>query len=128
MANSIWITGSGQDVFGTSLTKNQTDNFLNSGVGNTFTGIGGNINITGIASSGSPSDPATDSNTTINLTAHSPPIKGVSDTFTLDGSNNALNDLTATQNATIKFSVLGNGGANSVDVTKATTSKITVSI
>ena len=49
MANSIWITGSGQAVFGASLNKNQTDNFLNSGVGNMFTGIGGNINITGIA-------------------------------------------------------------------------------
>ena len=128
MANSIWITGSAQAVFGTSLNKNQTDNFLNSGVGNTFTGIGGNINITGIASSGSPSDPATDSNTMINLTSASPPINGVKDTFRLDGNKNSLSDTTATTASTINFSVLGNGGANAVNVTKADTSKITVAI
>ena len=128
MANSIWITGSGQKVFGTSLNKNQTDNFLNSGVGNTFTGIGGNINITGIASSGVPTDPPTDNNTTVNLTSASPPINGVKDTFTLDGSNNSLSDKTATTGSTIKFSVLGNGGANGVNVTDASTSKITVAI
>ena len=122
MANSIWITGSNQNVFGTSLNKNQTDNFLNSGQMNTFWGIGGNINITGIASSGSPMDPATDTNTTINLTDSTPPILGVTDTFTLDGSGNALNDLTATKNATIKFTVLGTGGGNSVDVSSASNS------
>ena len=129
MANSIWITGSGQAVFGTSSNKNQTDNFLNSGVGNMFTGIGGNINITGIASSGLPSDPPTDSNTTIDLTSGSPPsINGVKDTFTLDGNKNSLDDTTATTGSTIKFSVLGNGGANTVNVTDASTSEITASI
>jgi hypothetical protein len=128
MANSIWITGSGQAVFGTSLNKNQTDNFLNSGVTNTFTGIGGNINITGIASSGVPTDPATDSNTAIILTAVSPPIQGVKDTFTLHGNTNSLVDTTDTRNSTIKFTVLGNGGDNTVDVTDARKSTITVAI
>ena len=128
MANSIWITGSGQAVFGTSLNKNQTDNFLNSGVGNTFTGIGGNINITGIASSGVPTDPATDSNTAIILDSTTPPINGVKDTFTLDGNKNSLSDTTATTASTITFKVLGNGGANTVDVTDASKSAITADI
>ena len=131
MANSIWITGNDEAVFGTSLNKNQTDNFLNSGTGNTFTGIGGNINITGVASSGVPTDPPTDSNTMIILTTGthvSPPINGVKDTFTLDGNKNSLTDATATTGASIKFSVLGNGGGNSVNVTDANTSKITADI
>jgi hypothetical protein len=136
MANSIWITGSGQQVFGTSLNKNQTDNFLNSGVGNTFTGIGGNINITGIASSGVPTDPASDSDTTIILTTGThvtPPIKGVSDTFTLDGDANSLTNTTAKgttpiTSSTIKFTVLGNGGGNAVDLDDVSLSKITVAI
>jgi hypothetical protein len=128
MANSIWITGSGQAVFGTSLNKGQTDNFLNSGTGNTFTGIGGNINITGIASSGVPTDPPTDSNTAIILDATTPPINGVKDTFTLHGNKNSLTDTTPTTGSTITFKVLGNGGANSVDVTDASKSTITADI
>jgi hypothetical protein len=128
MANSIWITGSGQAVFGTSLNKNQTDNFLNSGVGNTFTGIGGNINITGIASSGVPTDPATDSATAIILDSTTPPISGVKDTFTLHGNKNSLTDTTATNGSTITFKVLGNGGSNTVDVTDASKSTITADI
>ena len=50
------------------------------------------------------------------------------DTFTLDGNKNSLDDTTATTGSTIKFSVLGNGGANTVNVTDASTSEITANI
>ena len=46
----------------------------------------------------------------------------------MDGNKNSLSDTTATTASTINFSVLGNGGANAVNVTKADTSKITVAI
>jgi hypothetical protein len=129
MPNSNWITGSNQVVFGAALNKNQTDNFLNSGASNTFVGIGGNINITGIASSGLPTDPATDTNTAIELeSSQSASIKGVSDTFTLNGSDNELFNVSPIQNSTIKFTVLGNGGDNVVDLGGVTNSKITVAI
>ena len=131
MANNNWITNSGQTVFGAALNKNQTDNFLNSGVGNTFIGIGGNINVTGIARSGSPTDPATDTNTMIELTSsQSSSIKGVSDTFTLDGKQQPHSSTTTTpiQNSTINFTVLGNGGDNNVELGDVTNSKITVAI
>jgi hypothetical protein len=129
MPNNNWITGSNQIVVGAALNKNQTDNFLNSGASNNFIGIGGNINITGIASSGLPTDPATDTNTTIELTSsQSSSIKGVTDTFTLDGSDNEVFNDAPIQNSTINFTVLGNGGSNVVDLEGVTNSKITVAI
>src|SRR6202044_2127793 len=82
----------------------------------------------GIESSGVPTDPATDSNTAIILDSTTPPINGVKDTFTLDGNKNSLSDTTATTASTITFKVLGNGGANTVDVTDASKSTITADI
>ena len=76
-----------------------------------------------------PTDPATDTNTEIELTSsQSPSIKGVSDTFTLHGEGNILFNEAPIQNSTINFTVLGNGGENEVELGAVTNSKITVAI
>ena len=119
MANDVVITNSGVVVFGSALDNTQTDNFFNFGAGNTIEGEGGNINVTGLT---------TDSNTTVNLNSLTGAITGVSDTFTLHGSKNSLIDTTPTPASTINFTVLGNGGSNSVNVTNAPGSKVNVNI
>ena len=119
MANNVVITDSGVVVFGSALAIPQTDNFFNFGTGNTITGEGGNINVTGLM---------TDSNTAVVLNSLSGAITGVSDTFTLNGSKNSLTDTTLTTGSTINFKVLGNGGTNSVNVTDASSSTVNVAI
>jgi hypothetical protein len=130
MANTFVITGNNTTTFGTALNKNQTGDFFNSGSGSTIIGIGGNINVTGLNTT-DPTLPGTDTNTTIELTTGTrvtPPIDGVKDTFTLDGSNNSLTNTSAITASTIKFTVLGTGGKNTVSLTDVTTSKITADI
>ena len=119
MANNVVITDSGVAVFGSALDNTQTDNFFNFGAGNTIEGEGGNINVTGLT---------TDSNTMVNLNSLTGAITGVSDTFRLDGSKNSLTDTTPTTASMINFTVLGNGGSNSVDVTNAPGSTVNVNI
>ena len=121
MANNVVITAADSPtvVFGSALDNTQTDNFFNFGAGNTINGEGGNINVAGLV---------TDSNTTVNLNSLTGAITGVSDTFTLDGSANHLTDTTPTAASTINFTVLGNGGFNTVDVTNAPGSTVTVKV
>ena len=83
-------------------------------------GEGGNINVTGLT---------TDSNTTVVLNSVTSAITGVSDTFILDGNTNSLtNGSPMAFASTISDRVLGNGGSNSVNLTNAFTSTVSVNI
>ncbi len=111
---ATFVTDSGVTIFGNAVNRFQTDQIYNAGVGNTFIGIGGNIDITGFAFPFG-STP-TDSNTTIDLNSSGGAISHVNDTFSLDGYNNALYNTAAINHSTIHFSVLGDGSSNYVEL------------
>lgn len=113
MTNNILLTDSNVFVSGSAQDNTQTDNVADSGTGDTIFGIGGNLDVTG---AGNPvNTPPSDSNTTIFLGQSSTPdIAGVTDNFTLDGSANSLLSLASVDNSTVNFTVLGNGGGNTV--------------
>ena len=126
MANTVLVTDSNALITGTAINDTQTDEYLLTGTGDQFVEIGGNFDITGGAF---PPGPATDSDTTVVLTKTSgTTITGVTDNFTLDGDTNSLSNSKAIKNSTIAFTVLGDGGGNSVDLTDASKSTVSVTI
>ena len=109
------LTGDGEFVAGSALDAAQTDDFFNLGTGNTIVGLGGNINVTGLGP---------DSDTTVYLTSTSPlSNEGVTDRFSENGSDNTLTNTffgtTAPIHGPISFTVNGNGGGNTVDLTES---------
>jgi hypothetical protein len=129
MANNVIIPYSGVTVVGTAQDNTQTDNFyLLGGSSNRIVGIGGNINVTGL------SPPGTDTGNSVYLYSYLGSISGVMDDITLNGSGNSLTNImpkgmiTPITGSTINDTVLGNGGFNTVNLTDASSSTISVNI
>lgn len=134
--NQVLTSADNGGIFsGDAQDATQTDSYLLMGPsGVTIQSQGGNLDITPITS--------TDTNTTILLNneltnggAGGGPITGVNDVLTVDGGSNSLTNkdlftsaYDAIDGSTISFTVQGNGGTNSVDLEKLSSSTVTVVI